>query len=180
MSTSTVERGQGMQERHLVLVDVPRPARPERAAPARPVHARARGVGPRQVPAAGGAATCGGAGGPVTRGAGARDSAATPRPAALRLTRRGRSAVVLVACLLLLAAFALAPFGPWADTEPPARGPAPTMVVEPGDTLWAIAQRVAPGRDPRVMVERLRRLNNLDTPALTPGQTLVLPRPGSG
>jgi hypothetical protein len=32
-------------------------------------------------------------------------------------------------------------------------------VVQPGDTLWSIAQRLAPDADPRPLVEELRDLN---------------------
>jgi hypothetical protein len=38
--------------------------------------------------------------------------------------------------------------------------------------MWAIATRVAPGVDPRVEVDRLRRLNALDPGDLVPGQQL--------
>jgi len=38
--------------------------------------------------------------------------------------------------------------------------------------LWSIAARVAPGRDPRAVVDNLRSLNHLQSVALTPGQTL--------
>jgi LysM repeat protein len=44
--------------------------------------------------------------------------------------------------------------------------------VQPGDTLWSIAGEVAPGRDPRRVVEQIRRSNHLDSVSLTPGQTL--------
>jgi hypothetical protein len=45
----------------------------------------------------------------------------------------------------------------------PDRGPARTTayVVQPGDTLWAIAGWVAPGRDPREVVDQLARDNHL-------------------
>ncbi|MBI2704968.1 MAG: LysM peptidoglycan-binding domain-containing protein [Actinobacteria bacterium] len=47
-----------------------------------------------------------------------------------------------------------------------------TYVVQPGDTLWAIARRVAPGRDPRAVVDELSR--RLDGAPLRAGQRLEL------
>ena len=47
------------------------------------------------------------------------------------------------------------------------------VVVEPGDTLWSIAERVEPGRDPRPVVDALAR--QLGSSTLMPGQTLAVP-----
>jgi hypothetical protein len=47
-------------------------------------------------------------------------------------------------------------------------------VVEPGDTLWAIAADRSQG-DPRGTVWRLQQRNGLTTGALTPGMVLYLP-----
>jgi len=67
-------------------------------------------------------------------------------------------------------------------SDPPAGGtggPAGrTYVVAPGDTLWAIAERAAPGDDPRAVVLAIAQLNGLDGTTLVPGQTLVLPQVG--
>ena len=46
------------------------------------------------------------------------------------------------------------------------------VTVHRGDTLWDIASRVAPDRDPRAEVAVLQRLNHLDGTALQPGLTL--------
>jgi LysM repeat protein len=49
-------------------------------------------------------------------------------------------------------------------------------VVRPGDTVWSIAGREAgPGADPRPLVDRLIRLNDLSDAVILPGQRLVLP-----
>ncbi|HEX4727841.1 MAG TPA: LysM peptidoglycan-binding domain-containing protein [Jatrophihabitans sp.] len=100
----------------------------------------------------------------------------TPPPAAapLRLTRRGLLALVLATALtglvLLAVAWASAP-GASAGAH---SGSVGSVMVQPGDTLWSIAQRTAPQRDPRQVVDQLRRLNHLNSVALTPGQTLKL------
>lgn len=48
-----------------------------------------------------------------------------------------------------------------------------TYVVQPGDTLWAIARHLQPTGDVRPLVERLRRTNGRTS--LVPGERLVLP-----
>ena len=57
--------------------------------------------------------------------------------------------------------------------------PAPrvTYVVEPGDTLWSIARRVAPGRDPRPVVDGLIEANDVRG-GLQAGQELSIPVSG--
>ncbi len=53
-----------------------------------------------------------------------------------------------------------------------------TYVVQPGDTLWAIAKAHTTAQDdPRVFVHRLKKLNKLDSPLIQPGQCLLLPTP---
>jgi Tfp pilus assembly protein FimV len=46
-----------------------------------------------------------------------------------------------------------------------------TVVVEPGDTLWSIAKRLAPGADPRQVVDALVKARG--TTALVPGESLT-------
>ena len=52
---------------------------------------------------------------------------------------------------------------------------AATVVVEPGDTLWAIAAERYPGDDTRARVDEIERLNNLSSPVIEAGETLRLP-----
>ena len=92
----------------------------------------------------------------------------------LRLTRRGVAvlavAVAAVALVLVGLAWLSAP-----GAAAPARGTASaTVTVRPGDTLWAIAGRVAPASDPRAEVARLQRLNGLSGVDLVVGQQLRL------
>jgi LysM repeat protein len=102
-----------------------------------------------------------------------------PAGGVLRLTRRGRllatSAILLIAVLTLIGVAARV--GPLTDASPvPASAPA-QVVVAPGDTLWTIAERVAPQRDPRTVVDAIQRLNALPTTDVHPGQTLLLHTP---
>lgn len=113
------------------------------------------------------------------RRGGAAD-AGLARRAPLRLTRRGRVAAVLGVLLLALLVsalvFALA-MGPAAgrSAAPAPAGSAPTLTVQPGDTLWAIASRVAPKADPRVTVQKIIDRNGLAGVSIEAGQVLVLP-----
>jgi LysM domain-containing protein len=92
--------------------------------------------------------------------------------APVRLTRRGvavlSAAVVLLGLLMLAIAYLSFPTGSSA-TRPAQSG---IVTVQSGDTLWSIARRVAPGRDPRAVVDDLRSRNHLADVSLTPGQTL--------
>jgi hypothetical protein len=102
-----------------------------------------------------------------------------PAPGHLRLTRRGRlvtaAATLVIAALTLVGVASRA--GSLVETAPvPASAPA-QVVVAPGETLWSIAERVAPDRDPRTVVAGIRHLNDLPTADVHAGQTLILRKP---
>ena len=102
--------------------------------------------------------------------------AAAPAPA-LRLTRRGRLLLVLLLSGLLLAAFSL---GTQETQAAGVRGdgaqsPLEQTTVQPGESLWSVAQRIAPDNDPRDVVAQIRRLNDLQGSQLQVGQHLLLP-----
>lgn len=97
--------------------------------------------------------------------------------------------VVLLAVAVTLAAVVVAlrvaqgapPATTWAElasasvADPaPAAGPGDRVItVQPGDTLWGIARRLAPGQDPRPLVSALTRANG--GTLLQVGQPLVVP-----
>ncbi len=89
----------------------------------------------------------------------------------LRLTRLGvlvlALAVAGLSVALVLTAWLSAPHAPAGRSSQPA-----AVVVHDGDTLWSIAARIAPGRDPRAAVADLKRRNHLEGVELTPGQVL--------
>lgn len=97
------------------------------------------------------------------------------RHSALRLTHRGRVVVLLALISLLLAAFSLGRVGSQAAPRTTQHAQLGQTVVRPGETLWAVAKRVAPGHDPRAVIDQIADLNNLDTSALQAGQLLVVP-----
>ncbi len=109
-------------------------------------------------------------------------TAATRAPAfdssPMKLTRRGRLALVGVAFLFMLLGFSVGndvSLASPAPATPVIPVGAHTMVVQPGDTLWAIARSVAPKADPRVTVERIISLNKLPNAELAAGELLALP-----
>jgi hypothetical protein len=86
--------------------------------------------------------------------------------------------LALVVVLTLLATAAVARFAggvPSAAGGPstPVADAPPTVVVQPGDTLWTIAAAVAPDTDVRITVDQLIELNG--SSPIVPGQELVLP-----
>lgn len=101
-----------------------------------------------------------------------------PTSPALRLTRRGMvvaAAAVGVVCAALVSLAWLSapsPAGTASSTTADTTSGAASVTVQDGDTLWSIAGRVAPGKDPRAEVDLLQRLNSLSGAALTPGQSL--------
>jgi hypothetical protein len=96
------------------------------------------------------------------------------RPPPLRLTRRGR-AVVLGFFVLMASLASAVLFTTASRASDPDTGPAPTVVVQPHDTLWSIATRTSPRRDPYAAVAEIQRLNSLDGYVVHPGETLILP-----
>lgn len=94
----------------------------------------------------------------------------------LRLTRRGRTVLVLALVTLALVAFTLGRIGSsQAATGAPAQVPYPQTTVHAGETLWSLAQRVAPGHDPRKVIAQISELNDLTGGSVQAGQQLLLP-----
>ena len=50
------------------------------------------------------------------------------------------------------------------------------VTVSPGQTLWAIAEKYAPGRDTRDTIDAIVSLNNLTEGTVQPGQRIALPK----
>ncbi|WP_353809546.1 LysM peptidoglycan-binding domain-containing protein [Agromyces sp. SYSU T00194] len=112
----------------------------------------------------------------------ARPSAARPQtdqiPARtrLRLTRRGRLVFGTLGVLIALAFALLLPLAAApAVAGDEAAEPLQVITVEQGQSLWAIAEQIAPHADPREVITDILRLNGLDSAELVPGQQLALP-----
>ncbi|MDD7930300.1 LysM peptidoglycan-binding domain-containing protein [Microbacterium thalli] len=104
----------------------------------------------------------------------------TPSPRTrLRLTRRGRRALASVTALPAVVAVSIAVIsggGALASSEAGApQGSFTSVTVMSGDSLWTIAEEVAPQADPRDVVDAIIRLNALGSGQLDAGQTLAIP-----
>ncbi|MBM3716556.1 LysM peptidoglycan-binding domain-containing protein [Microbacterium sp. HMH0099] len=107
-------------------------------------------------------------------------SIAAPAPTTrLRLTVRGRRVVAFLAALPVLIALTVAALGGGAalaslDSGAPA-GSFTEVTVMSGETLWSIAEDVAPGADPRDVVAEITRLNALENGVVSAGQRIAIP-----
>ena len=94
----------------------------------------------------------------------------------VHLTRRGRVVVVLAfLAALLTAGFTLGHASSEASGRMHPVQPR-TVTVQAGDTLWTVAERVAPHVDPRLVVAQIQSANHLRSPQLLAGMQLVVPR----
>ncbi len=94
----------------------------------------------------------------------------------VRLTRRGRVLLLAALVAVLFAAFSLGRSA--SQAAPPSPTPAlqaQRVTVQHGDSLWTLARRIAPDKDPRDVVAQIREVNDLTSSSLQPGQQLVLP-----
>lgn len=98
----------------------------------------------------------------------------------LRLTRRGRAVVAVLAAMVAGGLFVAGASAAQATSGPAAPhgagGGADQVVVQPGDTLWSIAKSADPGSDTRTVVQEMLDLNRLTGPGIAPGQRLWVPR----
>ena len=121
------------------------------------------------------------------RSTGLRPSAPRPTrpapvaPASVRMTRRGRlTLVALIAALAFMAISAgqaalglfEAQAGSAGSTSSDA---ARTWVVQPGETLWSIAEQLDPNSDPRETVARIVAMNDLPSSGVAVGQEIFVP-----
>lgn len=104
-----------------------------------------------------------------------------PRPStassSLRLTRRGRVVIATASILMLFGVTVVsgvftADAGSSAAEQGRATG---VVVVQAGESLWQIAQDIAPQADPRETVTTIRDLNGLGDTTVVPGQSIVVP-----
>jgi len=99
-------------------------------------------------------------------------TSAQPR---LRITRRGRAVLMtLIAIPIVLAAlfFALNGGGAIAGNGPSV--PLEQVTIEPGQTLWGLAEEYAPHSDPRDFVAEVVNLNGI-VDVLEAGQVIDIP-----
>jgi hypothetical protein len=101
---------------------------------------------------------------------------AEPRRSGVRLTRRGRLAVLTASVVAVLGlAFAAASASIANDHPEPTR----VVVVTPGQTLWDISSAAVADTgsgDVRSMMSHIEAINHLDSASLQAGQHLRIPR----
>lgn len=101
-----------------------------------------------------------------------------PAAQGVRLTRRGRLLMSTLALLVLVVGAVLLSGGASALAGTAGGGHqtvSDRVTVQPGETLWSIAGRVAPGADPRDTVQEILDLNGLRTAEVQAGTALLVP-----
>lgn len=104
-------------------------------------------------------------------------TASAPAAPQLRITARGRAVLLaLVATPLVLVAIALGMnAGGATATSQASVHPLQTVIVLPGQSLWQVAEQVAPTSDPREFIQDVVDLNGLGSAVVQPGQQLDIP-----
>ena len=95
----------------------------------------------------------------------------------LRLTTRGRRLLTGLAALpLVIAALAFALNGGMATASTEGSTTVvETVTVEAGQSLWQLAEQIAPTADPNEVIAEVLSFNNLSSSSLQQGQQLAIP-----
>lgn len=98
----------------------------------------------------------------------------------LRLTRRGRVVFTSLAAVpLVTVALVVALNGGIAAAESTTVGRVATafdyVTIQSGQSLWQLAETLAPESDPRDVIAEIVHLNQLPSDSVQPGQRLALP-----
>ena len=106
-------------------------------------------------------------------------AAERPRPVTprLRLTKRGRGVLMTVAATpLVIGAFLFALNGTPATASLEGSSAGFTyLTVESGQSLWQLAEDLAPAADPRDTIAEIMTLNRLESADVFAGQEIALP-----
>lgn len=95
----------------------------------------------------------------------------------LRLTRRGRIVFTSLAALPLVVGalmFSLNGGTAWGSRDGSSAS-FEYVTVESGQSLWQVAEQLAPAADPRDVIDALMRLNGLASADVYAGQELAIP-----
>jgi LysM repeat protein len=98
-------------------------------------------------------------------------------PSGIQLNRRGRLARTFVVLSLAIVLGSLVSANAGAETDRPAKAEATfmTLTVAPGDTVWSLAERLAPTADLRAFVSEVIEINSLASADLAAGQKIRIP-----
>lgn len=102
-----------------------------------------------------------------------RVPSAQPR---LRLTKRGRFVFTSLAAVPVVAAvMVLALNGGGATATNSSGSPLEEVTLQAGQSLWQLAEDIAPDVDPRDVISDIMSVNQLDSGSVQAGQRLMLP-----
>jgi hypothetical protein len=100
----------------------------------------------------------------------------------LRLTPRGRAVFTTLAAIpVVIAAFLIAINGGAATASLESTYNASQaasysyVTINAGESLWAVAQRIAPAADPRDVINDILTFNGMSSAELVPGQRIAIP-----
>ena len=96
----------------------------------------------------------------------------------LRITARGRrvlAGLVAAPIVAVLAALALFAGGNAVASAGSSAVEFDYLTVQAGQSLWSIAEELAPTADPRDVIAEIRSLNQLSTSSVQPGQRIAVP-----
>lgn len=106
-------------------------------------------------------------------------SLSAPTATRLRLTARGRLLLAWLAALPAVIALSVAVISGGSALagvdDGAAAGSFATVTVSAGQSLWSVAEQVAPGSDPRDVVDAIVRLNGLQGVTVAAGERLAIP-----
>ena len=95
----------------------------------------------------------------------------------LRITSRGRAVLLaLVSVPLSAVLLVLALNGGGAIATLDAAAPAQIVMVQPGQSLWSLAESIAPNDDPRDVILELVAFNRLESADVWAGQQISIPQ----
>jgi len=94
----------------------------------------------------------------------------------LRLTARGRAVLLAVIAIPVAGVIAAAALNGGAATATLEAGePVSVIAVPSGESLWSIAELLAPEADPREVIDDIVRFNRLPSADVQAGQALAIP-----
>ena len=93
----------------------------------------------------------------------------------IRLTRRGRRVVAILALIPIAITFLLIGMRGAQASDASAAAMTSTIVVKPGQSLWDVAAAINPAKDPRETIWIIQQLNGMNTSEVLAGQELLVP-----
>ena len=93
----------------------------------------------------------------------------------IRLTRRGRRVVALLAIIPIALTFLLIGMRGAVATDGTVQSETQSVVVKPGQSLWDVAVAISPNTDPRETIWLIQQLNTIETSEVLAGQALIVP-----